>query len=67
MFVCLCTGITSQVVNDVVANGATTSKQIAEACGAGGDCGRCRRTLRTIIAARHDASGAPQKPVTNPG
>jgi bacterioferritin-associated ferredoxin len=51
MFVCLCTGATSKVVNDAVAAGATTSKQIAEACGAGGDCGRCRRTLRAILAA----------------
>ncbi|MGZ8803398.1 MAG: (2Fe-2S)-binding protein, partial [Mycobacterium sp.] len=45
MFVCLCTGTTSQVVNEVVANGARTSREIAAACGAGGDCGRCRRTL----------------------
>lgn len=50
MFVCLCRGVTSHVVDEVVANGARTSKQIAEACGAGGDCGRCRRTLRSIIA-----------------
>jgi bacterioferritin-associated ferredoxin len=57
VFVCLCTGATTQVVNDVVANGASTSKQIAEACGAGGDCGRCRRTLRAIIAAHRENNG----------
>ena len=51
MFVCLCTGTTSHVVPDVVAKGARTSREIAEACGAGGDCGRCRRTLRSIIEA----------------
>jgi len=55
MFICLCTGVTSQVVNDVVAAGATSSKQIAEACGAGRDCGRCRRTIRAILDAH--ASG----------
>jgi bacterioferritin-associated ferredoxin len=43
--------VTSHVVNDVVAAGASTSKEIAAACGAGGDCGRCRRTLRAIIEA----------------
>jgi bacterioferritin-associated ferredoxin len=59
MFVCLCTGVTSHDVNEVVANGATTSKQIAEACGAGGDCGRCRRTLRAIIEAHHQVNGCP--------
>jgi bacterioferritin-associated ferredoxin len=59
MFVCLCTGTTSHVVNEVVANGATTSKQIAEACGAGADCGRCKRTLRSIIAAHRELNGCP--------
>lgn len=51
MFVCLCHGVTSQAVSELVASGASTSKQIAEACGAGGDCGRCRFTVRAIIAA----------------
>ena len=50
MFVCLCTGATSQCVADAVANGACTSKQVAQACGAGTDCGRCRHTVRAIIA-----------------
>ncbi|AFC43869.1 MULTISPECIES: (2Fe-2S)-binding protein [Mycobacterium] len=50
MYVCLCVGATSQTVCDVVAQGASTSKEIAAACGAGGDCGRCRRTLRAILA-----------------
>jgi bacterioferritin-associated ferredoxin len=51
MFVCLCTGVTSQAVTELVASGASTSKQIADACGAGTDCGRCRRTLRALIDA----------------
>lgn len=55
MFVCLCTGTTSHVVGEVVSKGARTSKEITAACGAGGDCGRCRRTLRAMIEA-HFAS-----------
>ncbi|OBJ56130.1 bacterioferritin-associated ferredoxin [Mycobacterium sp. 1423905.2] len=51
MYVCLCVGATNQTVCDIVARGASTSKEIAAACGAGGDCGRCRRTIRAIIAA----------------
>jgi bacterioferritin-associated ferredoxin len=51
MYVCLCVGATSQTVTDAVARGASTSKEVAAACGAGADCGRCRRTLRAIIAA----------------
>jgi bacterioferritin-associated ferredoxin len=49
MFVCLCNGITSQVVADAIAKGASTTNQIAAACGAGADCGRCRRTLRALL------------------
>lgn len=58
MFVCLCTGVTSQVVVEAVANGASTSKEVGKACGAGMDCGRCRKTVRAIIAAavERDAS-----------
>jgi bacterioferritin-associated ferredoxin len=56
MFVCLCTGTTSHVVNEVIAAGASTSKEVAAACGAGGDCGRCKRTIRAILEA-HAASG----------
>jgi bacterioferritin-associated ferredoxin len=51
MYVCLCEGVTSQSVSDAVACGASTSKEVAAACGAGLDCGRCRRTLRAIIDA----------------
>ena len=49
MFVCLCNGITSQAVAEAIAGGASTTNQIAAACGAGADCGRCRRTLRLLL------------------
>jgi bacterioferritin-associated ferredoxin len=58
MFVCLCTGATSELVAEAVAKGASTSKQVAAACGAGADCGRCRHTLRAIIASRCQAHAA---------
>ena len=51
MYVCLCHGVTSQIVADAVEAGATT-KQVAQACGAGAECGRCRRTVRAIIDAK---------------
>jgi bacterioferritin-associated ferredoxin len=50
MFVCLCTGVTSAVIEDLVVNGAASTREIAKACGAGMECGRCRRTVRAIIA-----------------
>lgn len=51
MYVCLCRGVTSQTVSDVVARGASTTKKVAKECGAGSDCGRCRRTVQAIIKA----------------
>lgn len=51
MYVCLCHGVTSQTVTEVVAGGARTTKAVAQECGAGSDCGRCRRTIRAIIEA----------------
>jgi bacterioferritin-associated ferredoxin len=49
MWVCLCNGITSHTVVDAIMAGASTTKDVAQACGAGADCGRCRRTVRAII------------------
>jgi bacterioferritin-associated ferredoxin len=51
MYVCLCKGVTSQTVTEVVAGGASTTKKVAKACGAGSECGRCRRTVQAIIKA----------------
>ncbi|HET9874232.1 MAG TPA: (2Fe-2S)-binding protein [Mycobacterium sp.] len=51
MYVCLCTGVTSQQVTDAIAAGASTTKQVGELTGAGTVCGRCRGTIRALIAA----------------
>jgi bacterioferritin-associated ferredoxin len=59
VFVCLCNGITSQVVTEAIAGGASTTNQIAAMCGAGAECGRCRRTLRKLLGTpNEDRSGA---------
>ncbi|MFI2841791.1 MULTISPECIES: (2Fe-2S)-binding protein [Mycolicibacterium] len=57
MFVCLCQGITSHQVIEAVEAGARTANQVAAACGAGADCGRCRRTVRAIIDSRPAGPG----------
>lgn len=63
MYVCLCHGVTSREVADVVARGACTSNQVAAACGAGSDCGRCRRTVQAIIAAANSEQDEEPAPV----
>lgn len=55
MFVCLCAGVTNQTVAAAVDAGASTSKEVADSCGAGAECGRCRRTVRAIIDAHRGA------------
>ena len=61
MFVCLCNGVTSHMVVDAVAAGASTTKEVAQACGAGADCGRCRRTVRAILnSASPDRTARPR-------
>ena len=62
MYVCLCLGVTSDTIGRAVAAGATTSKQVAEACGAGSECGRCRRTVRAIIDATESGKRPPPTP-----
>jgi bacterioferritin-associated ferredoxin len=49
MFVCLCNGVTSQTIAEAVEAGASTTKDVAQACGAGADCGRCRRTVQALL------------------
>jgi len=49
VFVCLCNGVTSHMVADAVAAGALTTNEVARICGAGADCGRCRRTVQAIL------------------
>lgn len=51
MYVCLCAGVTSQQVAEAIAAGASTTKQVGELTGAGTVCGRCRNTIRALIAA----------------
>lgn len=64
MYVCLCAGVTNQKVAEVVDAGASTSREVADACGAGAECGRCRRTVRAVIDARR--GGGAQLRVPDP-
>ena len=64
MYVCLCVGATNHTVAECVARGASTSKEVAAACGAGGDCGRCRRTVRAIIDASQNLEPALESAVS---
>jgi bacterioferritin-associated ferredoxin len=64
MYVCLCNAITSQMVTKAVADGATTTKKVAAATDAGALCGRCKATIRKIIAATQE--GTVDQPSSSP-
>ena len=61
MYICLCLGVTTSTVQHAIDEGARSTKQVAEACGAGSVCGRCNHTIRTMI---EDA--APDPPLRKP-
>lgn len=57
MYVCLCLGVTSSTVQQAIDDGARSTKQVAEACGAGSICGRCGHTIRTMLDAAAEQGG----------
>jgi bacterioferritin-associated ferredoxin len=57
MYVCLCRAVTSKAVIDAIEAGATTTRKVAEACGAGTECGRCRNNVRRMIEAHESSTG----------
>ena len=61
MFVCICRAVTLRHVAAVVESGATSVDAVEAACGAGGDCGTCRREIAGIIRERFAGSPAPPK------
>jgi len=63
MYICLCLGVTTSTVQQAIDAGARSTRQVAEACGAGSVCGRCNHTIRTMIeaAAPDPPSGKPDR------
>jgi bacterioferritin-associated ferredoxin len=61
MYICLCLGVTTSTVQHAIDAGARSTRQVAEACGAGSVCGRCNHTIRTMVEA-----AAPGPPGTKP-
>jgi len=49
MFVCLCKAVSDRQVVEIIKNGASTVKQVAESCGAGSGCGACNREIQDMI------------------
>ncbi len=49
MIVCLCHGVSDRTIDEAVHDGCRTVRQIGRACGAGTDCGACKRQVKAIV------------------
>lgn len=52
MFVCICRAVTVNRLLATVDSGARTLEEVEASCGAGGDCGTCRRAIAELIRER---------------
>lgn len=49
MYVCHCKVVTSGTIEQVIADGARTTKDVAQATSAGSACGRCVATIAAMV------------------
>jgi bacterioferritin-associated ferredoxin len=53
MIVCVCKRVSDKKILNVIQDGACSVDQVTECCGAGGDCGSCRRLIGEMIHTHH--------------
>ncbi|MEQ8278626.1 MAG: (2Fe-2S)-binding protein [Deltaproteobacteria bacterium] len=49
MIVCVCRRVSDRQVLNVIQEGAATEEAVERRCGAGGDCGACKKTIEGMI------------------
>ena len=49
MIVCLCRGVGEHTIRATIAQGQDTLERLADACGAGADCGGCAGLLDVLL------------------
>jgi bacterioferritin-associated ferredoxin len=49
VIVCHCRAVSDRAIREVVRGGASTCREVARACHAGGICGGCRPTIAALI------------------
>jgi bacterioferritin-associated ferredoxin len=50
MIVCICRNVCERAIRHAIGEGAATVRDVATRCGAGTDCGSCRRDVALLIA-----------------
>lgn len=54
MIVCHCQAVSSKTIEQCCLDGATTVREIAEATGAGTDCGTCIDLIKKLLGESND-------------
>ena len=49
VWICLCEAVNSGKIIEVIDAGARTIAEVGRECGAGTDCGKCKRNIRSLI------------------
>lgn len=50
MVICLCKGVSDRKIRELIANGASTLREIVQSCKAGSDCGSCVCQVRELLS-----------------
>lgn len=49
--------VSSSRLHEVIDEGARSLRQVGRACGAGTDCGRCKRTIQVVLDTHRRPAG----------
>ncbi|WP_150048491.1 MULTISPECIES: (2Fe-2S)-binding protein [Methylomonas] len=49
MYVCVCKAVTDSQVSQAIAQGACTRRQLMQCTGAGGVCGKCSQSIKSLL------------------
>jgi bacterioferritin-associated ferredoxin len=49
VIVCMCYGVSDRKICQLAAEGACTVDDVTARCGAGGDCGGCRESIKELV------------------
>lgn len=49
MYVCVCKAVTDKQMLSAIDQGACTRRQVMQCTGAGGVCGKCTQSIKTLL------------------
>jgi len=63
MVLCICQSVTDRDIDALIRDGARSLAEVSRACGAGGECGCCRRAIEQRIdrACGGDCADCPRR------